>query len=244
MMGKTVAVENSSLRIEYCGEEYDVAADQRFTIGRDADLVVDEDNVFLHRRLVEVSYDNGFWWIINVGARLSVTVTGEAGSLQSSLGPGARLPVVLPQVAILFTAGDTTYEVSVECDVPAFAPVSPTFDDRGEHTPDRTRGSVNLTASQFLLVLALAEHMLKRVGSGSSDLPTNAKAAQRLGWSITTFNRKLDNVCSKFDRAGVKGLRGGPGNLAVQRRARLVEYAVSAKIVRPEHLPLLEQGTD
>lgn len=232
-----------ALRIEYCGEEYSVASDETFTIGRDADLVVDEDNVYLHRRLIEISHDNGFWWIINVGARLSVTVSGEAGSLQSSLGPGARLPVVLPEVAVLFTAGDTTYEVGVTCEVPAFASASLTPAE-SDDTPDRTRGAVTLTSSQFLLVLALAEHMLKRVGSGPSDLPTNVKAAERLGWSITTFNRKLDNVCDKFDRAGVKGLRGGPGKLAVQRRARLVEYAVSAKIVRREHLPLLDQGTD
>ncbi|RZL68125.1 MAG: hypothetical protein EOP29_26690 [Rhodococcus sp. (in: high G+C Gram-positive bacteria)] len=113
-----------ALRIEYCGEEYSIASDETFTIGRDADLVVDEDNVYLHRRLIEISHDNGFWWIINVGARLSVTVSGEAGSLQSSLGPGARLPVVLPEVAVLFTAGDTTYEVGVTCEVPAFASAS------------------------------------------------------------------------------------------------------------------------
>lgn len=234
-------VDPGILRVEYCGEEYAVAADQTFTIGRDADLVVDEENVFLHRRLVEISHDSGFWWISNVGARLSVTVSGEAGTLQSSLGPGARLPVVLPNVSVLFTAGETTYEVEVACDVPTFAPVAVAYDD----DTDLTRGSVSLTSSQFLLVLALAEHVLKRVGSGPSDLPSNARAAQRLGWSITTFNRKLDNVCDKFDRAGVKGLRGGPGKLATQRRARLVEYAVSAKIVRPVHLPLLDQqGTD
>lgn len=231
-------MSDDQLRIEYCGEEYDVAPGDTFVIGRDADLVVDEDNAFLHRRLVELSHDNGFWWIANVGTRLSVTVSGGAGTLQSVLGPGTRLPVVLPEVAVLFTAGETTYEVAVTCDVPTFAPVEQETDDDG----DLTRGAVNLTSSQFLLLLALSEHMLKRVGSGPSDLPSNARAAARLGWSMTTFNRKLDNVCDKFANAGVKGLRGGPGQLATQRRARLVEYVVSAKIVRPDHLSLLDEA--
>jgi NADH-quinone oxidoreductase subunit L len=50
----------------------------------------------------------------------ALTVSGEAGTLHSVLGPGARLPVVLPAVALLFTAGETTYEGNLTCDVPAF----------------------------------------------------------------------------------------------------------------------------
>ncbi|MFZ2503411.1 MAG: hypothetical protein WAW88_12135, partial [Nocardioides sp.] len=101
-------------------------------------------------------------------------------------------------------------------------------------------GHVELTPSQFRLMLALAENTLRRAGTGQSDIPTNAAAATRLGWSATTFNRKLDNVCDKYARAGVKGLRGGQGSLATNRRARLVEYAIAARIVRPEHLPILD----
>jgi hypothetical protein len=44
---------------------------------------------------------------------------------------------------------------------------------------------------------------MRREGTGMSELPTSAAAAQRLGWSITRFNRKLDNVCDKLDRQGV-----------------------------------------
>ena len=100
---------------------------------------------------------------------------------------------------------------------------------------------MDLTQTQFMLILALAENTLRRAGSGVSELPSNAKAAARLGWPITTFNRKLDNVCDKFSRSGVKGLRGGAGHLATSRRARLVEYTVAAKIVRAEHLPMLDE---
>jgi hypothetical protein len=234
--GRTGGSE-AHLVVEFCGEEYVVTPDATFTIGRDGDLSVDPDNSYLHRRLIELGWDAGFWWISNVGSRLSVTVSGEVGSLQSIIGPGARLPVVLPECSMLFTAGPTTYEVNLAAQVPVFDVVRQETSELGE----ATLGAVVLTDSQFRLVLGLCENVLRRIGSGPADVPTNAAVAQRLGWSITTFNRKLDNVCDKFDRAGVKGLRGGPGRNAVGRRARLVEYAVAARIVRPEHLPLLDE---
>lgn len=225
----------STLVVDYSGEETLLQPGQVLTIGRDADLVVD-DNPYLHRRIVELCFEDGFWWATNVGSRLSITVSGGAGSLQSLVGPGSRVPIVLPELSVLFTAGQTTYEIEIRCAVPVFSAPASSLDVDGT----LTLGAVTLTASQFRLVLALAEHMLRRVGSGPSDLPSNAVAAERLGWSITTFNRKLDNVCDKFSRAGVKGLRGGPGQLATQRRVRLVEYSVAARIVRAEHLPILD----
>lgn len=225
------------LLVEFCGEEYPLEPGETLTMGRDADLTIDEDNGFLHRRMVQIDFEHGFWWISNVGSRLPITVSGGTGTLQSWVGPGSRIPVVLPVITILFSAGETTYEVNVQATIPVFDPIRPTYGAIG----DATLGSVDLTRSQFLLILALAEHTLRRVGTGASELPTNAAVAARLGWPITTFNRKLDNVCDKFARSGVKGMRGGPGSLATNRRARLVEYAVAARIVQPDHLPMLDE---
>lgn len=238
-MTNSISVPEADLRIEFCGEELTVAPGESFSIGRDADLVVDSDNVYLHRRLVELDHESGFWWIRNVGSRLAVTVSGEEGALQSTLGPGAHLPLVLPSCALLFTAGPTTYEVSLSAQVPIFAstPRAP-IDDLA--VGDCTLGAVVLSGSQFRLVLALCENALKRAGSGAAEIPTNVAVARRLGWSITTFNRKLDKVCEKFAGAGVRGMRGGPGRNAVGRRSRLVEYALASRIVRPEHLPLID----
>lgn len=228
----------SLLTVEYCGEEYRLTPTDRFVIGREGDLAVDEDNPYLHRNLIELSYNDGLWWVANIGSRLAVTVSGEVGTLHAVIGPGSKLPVVLPAVALLFTAGDTTYEVNVSCEVSAFS-IGAELPDPGDGT--ETLGAVNLTQSQLLLIVSLAEPRLRRIGSGPTDLPTNTAAAARLGWPITTFNRKLDNVCDKFDQAGVKGMRGGVTQHATQRRARLVEYAVAARIVRREHLGLLDQ---
>ena len=87
---------------------------------------------------------------------------------------------------------------------------------------------VRFTPSQKQLIVVLAEPMLRREGVSISNLPSSASAAERLGWSMSKFNRKLDHVCEKLDRMGVQGLRGAPGKLAMNRRARLVEYAVVA----------------
>jgi hypothetical protein len=103
-----------------------------------------------------------------------------------------------------------------------------------------TVGALSLTDSQKLLILALAEPMLLFEGSGRGEIPTNSKAAERLGWALTRFNRKLDNVCDKLDRIGVQGMRGGVGSYATNRRIRLVEYAIAARLVTRSDLALLE----
>ena len=88
-----------------------------------------------------------------------------------------------------------------------------------------------------------AEPWLRRTGTGPVDLPRNADAAARLGWTLTRFNRKLDNICYKLDRIGVKGMRGGPRSHASYRRTALVDYALTARIVTVEDLPLLDSTT-
>ncbi len=73
-------------------------------------------------------------------------------------------------------------------------------------------------------------------------LPTNKSVAHRFGWSMTTFNRKLDRMCKKFARSGVSGLVGGPGGLASDRRTRLVEHLVSSGAITLADLDLLEEN--
>ncbi|MEE1649515.1 hypothetical protein V1260_01775 [Brachybacterium sp. J144] len=230
----------STISVEFCGEWYRVAEGEELTIGREADLNVDDDNPFLHRRFLTIVQVESMWWLVNIGSRLSATITDGTGSMQAWLAPGARIPLVFDETKVVFTAGPTTYDLSVHAESPEFERVTHPDDPVGETTV----GSVQLTASQKLLILALAEPMLVREGSGMSSVPTSAQAAQRLGWPLTKFNRKLDNVCDKLDRLGVRGLRGGPGKLASNRRARLVEHAVFSRLVSSEDLPLLDQSQD
>ena len=230
----------STISVEFCGEWWRVEDGEELTIGREADLTVDEDNPFLHRRFLTIVQVESMWWLVNIGSRLSATITDGSGSMQAWLAPGARIPLVFDVTKVVFTAGPTTYDLEIHADSPEFARIAGPDDPVGE----TTMGSVQLTPSQKLLILALAEPMLVREGSGMSAVPTSAQAAQRLGWQLTKFNRKLDNVCDKLDRLGVRGLRGGPGKLASNRRARLVEHAVFSRLVTADDLPLLEQTED
>ncbi|KAE8764533.1 FHA domain-containing protein [Georgenia thermotolerans] len=227
------------MQLEFCGEWFRVAEDEPFLIGREGVLEID-DNPYLHRRFLTVTRHDDLWWLENHGSRLSATVADLEGNTQAWLAPGARLPLVYARTTVLFTAGPTTYELTLVNDEPAYLPTQPAEEVEVGET---TIGPVTLTESQRLLILALAEPVLSGRGS-TATIPTSAEAAQRLGWALTRFNRKLDNVCDKLHRYGVRGLRGGPSKLAVNRRARLVEHAVASRLVVPEQLPLLDAARD
>ena len=227
------------LTVEYCGELYRVDPDAEFGIGREAELTIDE-NPYLHRRFLTVSRDFGMWWLSNVGTLLTATVTDATGTMQAWLAPGAKLPIVFQTMHVMFSAGATTYDFTITSDEDYFD-TAVRVDAAGGST---TVLPVTLTTSQRQLIVALAEGVLTQAVPGRGTIPSSAEAAERLGWSMTTFNRKLDNVCDKLDKLGVAGLRGGRGKLATNRRARLVEYAVTTRLVGVEDLALLEGVAD
>ena len=226
--------------IDFCGVETPVDREP-FTIGRDADLVLEDDNRHLHRQFLQLTSQHGVWLLRNVGSALTATASDMAGRLEAFLAPGAVLPLVFDETLVRFTAGPTTYEFSIRLPDPTFiaAPV-----DDGPGGGDTTVGRISMTPDQLRLVLALAEPVLRGDGRAATALPSNSDAAQRLGWKITRFNRKLDNVCQKLAAQGVRGLHGGPGQLASNRRARLVEYAIAVRMVTRDDLPLLDVQLD
>ncbi|WP_414653090.1 hypothetical protein [Humibacter sp.] len=228
-----------SVTIEFCGEEYRVDSPGDFSIGRESDLTLD-DNPYLHRRFLRVFDEHGMWWLANVGTLLTATVTDGTGGVQAWLAPGARLPIVFETMHVMFSAGPTTYDFTIQNAEDLYS-TSRILQETGGST---TILPVTLTTSQRQLIVALAEGVLRQQVPGRGTVPTSADAAARLRWSITTFNRKLDNVCDKLDKLGVAGLRGGAGKLATSRRARLVEYAVATHLVGQEDLALLDRDHD
>lgn len=230
------ALASGELRVEFAGEWYRPEPGDGFVIGREGDLVID-DNPYLHRTFLRFVHSNGMWWVVNEGSRLAATLSESGGRMQSWMAPGAHVPIVFPRMCLTFSAGSTTYEVNLFTRNPVFVP-APEIPD--SVPGDATMGEVPLTEAQKLLILALAETRLRRLGSGAVQVPSSALAAKRLGWSLTRFTRKLDNVCDKFDRIGVEGLRGGADGYAVNRRVRLVEYAVTSLLVTAADLPLLD----
>ena len=101
-------------------------------------------------------------------------------------------------------------------------------------------GPTSLTRDQRLLIVALAEPRLRGDGRASVVIPSSAAAARRLGWTSSKFTRKLDNVCEKLSKLGVRGLLGDSETHASNRRARLVEYAVATRLVTRSDLASLD----
>ncbi|SHG99420.1 hypothetical protein SAMN05443575_3042 [Jatrophihabitans endophyticus] len=234
------AVRMPVLTVEFCGELFPVAPGEPFVIGREGQLEID-DNPYLHRRFLQISDNASLWWLGNVGSALTATVADEQGSMQAWLAPGAQLPIVFDKTVVWFTAGPTTYELSILVQEPPFMQVT---DPAADAAGAETIGPMTFTPDQRLLILALCESMLRDGARGAGSIPSSADAANRLGWKITKFNRKLDNVCEKLTRAGIRGLHGGPEKLAVNRRARLVEYALAARLVERADLDLLDGLAD
>lgn len=224
-----------TLHVDFCGEMYEVNEGSTFTIGREGDLAVD-DNPFLHRRFLALHRNGDIWAVSNVGTQLTATVSDESGHMEAFLAPGAWLPLVFGATFVSFTAGPTSYSFSIVNSEPPFASVPLQVAEGG----DTTIGATQLTPDQRRLIVALAEPRLRGDGRASVVLPSSTAAAERLGWTMTRFNRKLDNVCQKLERLGVRGLHGGPDKLASNRRSRLVEYAVATRLVTRDDLVLLE----
>lgn len=228
------------LVIEFLGEDHPVVRGQTFSFGRSADLSID-DNRHLHRRLGQLEYVDGLWWLHNVGSALTIEVVDRNSPSRLALAPGATMALVFEECALRFQAGSTSYELDV--DVPLSPPDSVDGPGGDGVSADGTRtvtaSELVFTPDQLRCILALAESRL--VDPSIVDLPTNRAAAARLGWKLTKFNRKLDNVCTKMANAGVAGLHGDLGALAVKRRERLVEFALASHLVSLDDLTLLDE---
>ncbi len=228
--------DNSETEVEFCGETYRLETSKEFVIGREGDLILD-DNPYLHRRCLNLKYESSMWWLENVGTRLSATVSDVEGRFQAWLAPESRIPIVFEMTRLLVTAGPTTYEINISTKYPKFD----TAINSGNSSVDGTTtiGEVLLTPDQKLMLVALCEPLLRASHAMNGTIPTSAQGAERLSWSVKKFERKLDNVCQKFHLHGVKGLYGNETNVARDRKSRLVEYALSSRLVVREDLDLL-----
>ena len=57
------------------------------------------------------------------------------------------------------------------------------------------------------------------------------------------FNRKLDAICEKLNRAGVEGVKGTPGLNADGRRENLLNWALSNGVVTRNDLALVRAAS-
>jgi hypothetical protein len=232
------------LRVEYCGEVTAIETSQELTFGRAGDLRID-DNRHLHRVLGRLWARDEQWWLSNEGRSITIQVADADSRSNIVLAPGTEIALSFPNSIVRFRAGVTDYELTLH--VPDREEEEE--DDRDDELWDDefadtvALGDVLLTDEQRLLLLALAEPTLRDPHT-KEELPANRAVARRLGWSITKFNRKLDNLCNRFTKLGVGGLRGSIDQLATDRRRRLVDHAIESGLITADQLDRLPPEPD
>ena len=241
-------MRDPKLYVEFIGEVATVEPGEELTFGRQADLHID-DNRHLHRVLGRFWSRGDAWWLTNEGRSITIHVADADSRSNVQLAPGSEIALSFPNSVLRFRAGVTDYEVAVR--VPdrdagegddEDDPLDADADD-DELGATIALGDILLTDEQRLLLLALAEGTL-RDPHNTDELPTNRAVARRLGWSITKFNRKLDNLCNRFTKLGVGGLRGSIDQLATDRRRRLVEHAIESGLISRSQLDRLPPEPD
>lgn len=233
----TVTPMTGQLYLDYCGEERALGADDVMSFGRDADLCVD-DNPYLHRVLGRFVARDGVWWLEHRGSRTPIVVRDAHGPSSAHLAPGTSLALTHGEFVVAFSAGPTHYELLGALEEHEWA-----IDLLGVEGLAGTRtlewGRVELNEDQRLLLVAMCARRLADPAATDAPLPSNRQGAARLGWSLPKFNRKLDHLCEKLHRAGVAGVHGVAGLSAVDRRRRVVDHALEARLVTAEDLALL-----
>jgi hypothetical protein len=232
---------DDALTIDFAGEKLVVEPPAALTFGRAGDLVIDDANPYLHRLVGRFYWDRDLWWLENLGYHIEITVLSEGGAVsrlppRTPNGQPAVASLASPEFRVLFEAAGARYELQGWVTPPvAPSPAGPPADLLPG--ADTTRyGKIPLTDEEHRLLLLLAEPCLRDPTNGPDSLPSNREIAHRLGWPVTKFNRKLDYLCVRLTKAGVRGLQGGRGTEATNRRWRLVEHAINARLVTPAQL--------
>lgn len=224
------------LYVDYCGEDHACSPEHSLSFGREADLVIDS-NPYLHRVLGLFEFRDGHWFLSNVGGGIVLNVADRSGPTSAVLAPGRSLGLAMAEFAVSFVAGRTRYELDAALEG-VQSSVEACFE---QSTGQRTLewGMVELNPEQHLLLVDLAADRLRDPHAQPSHMSSKSTCARRLGWSMSKYNRKLDHLCQKLDRAGVPGLCGVEGAQASDRRRALVDHAVAVGLVTVDDLALL-----
>lgn len=229
----SVATE-SDLTIEFIDSETIIGKEDTMRFGRMADLVIDEDNQHLHRELGEFKFTNGQWWIRNIGRSIPLRLWTSDGNSRSVVMSGSEVPLTSSTTTLEFEAGRFRYELSAHLTTERETTAS------GSKSDTIAATDLPLTLTQKQLIVSLAEPALRNPGEAIS-VPASKEAAARLGWPMTKFNAKLQNVCEKYSKLGVRGLGSTVTGATMDRRLRLVEYCVFNKVVSAADLSVLDQ---
>ena len=222
------------LTVDFVGQVRTLSPGESLSFGRAADLVVDDANRYLHRVVGRLVWHDGVWWLENLGDHIELELVAADGTLvRLAPRPDGADPNVAAFTAerarLGFAAGGMRYELDLTLESGSRPGGVEPEPPAGEATS--RYGHVALTEDERRLLTALATPVLRDPTVGPEGLVSNRELAMALGWGMTKFNRKLDYLCTRLTKAGVRGLVGARGDEATNRRWRLVEHAVAARLV-------------
>jgi hypothetical protein len=230
------------LYLDFAGTSVSLEPGQTLSFGRDADLVIDAQDEYLHRVLGVISYDGNAWWLTNRGDRIVMSVEDANGPSFKQLAPGTRDALSYGEFFIRFRTRLARYELEgslAEAAQPrAGRAATGSGDDDDTHTGGW--GEVTLSKDERRLLVALACARLEAGRNAAIALPSNEDVQQRLGIRATTYNRRLDHLCARLAAAGVEGLVGSDGRPARDRRHELVEHVLRYGLITRGDLDLLD----
>lgn len=227
----------AAIAVEFLDESYVVEPDEVFRFGRNGDLVLDDANPYMHRTVGTIARTGSVWVIQNVGRTTELTITTSSGK-RTELPSGGTEALLDDTIDVQFSSGPSRYGFRIRMVEPPELPEPPTVSAQQTATTDF--GVVSLNEEQRKMLTAFAEPRLREGPGTRTPVPANAAVAARLGWSAKKLDRKLDYLCRRLTERGVRGLRGQPGDEAVDRRQRLVDHVVLAGLVTSVDLQLLD----
>ena len=214
-----------------------VAPGDVFRVGREGDLVID-DNLFLHRHFLTIENIEGLWLLSNVGSRLRGDGhrLGEprAGVARARGAASARVRVDLRDLQRRsddLRADDPHRGADVPRDAAVRRRGRPEHDRRGaahaepaRHDPRARRAAASPRRHRHERAADI------RAGRrAASDGRSRASTASSTT-SATSSTASACRACAAASRS-----------YATNRRARLVEHAIAARLVTREDLPLLDR---
>lgn len=229
----------TDLHIDFIGALTELRPGDQLSFGREAELVIDE-NPYLHRKLGLVHSREATWWLTNTGSRIPMEVRDLESRSVLVVASGREVAITFPSSVVQFEAGGSKYELALTLDaVDNDVELLGIADEDDDSCATISLDQLPLTDDQKRVLLILCEAPLRNPAA-DIDIPTSRVGAQRLGWTLKAYGRKLDNVCDRLTRTGVRGLRGDQAGVATDRRTVLAEYALAAGLVTAEDLLLLE----
>jgi hypothetical protein len=224
------------LYLDFVGTTITLAPGDTLTFGKDAELVIDPLDEYLHRHLGRIAHDGSTWWLTNLGDRIVISVEDAKGPSFKQLAPGTRDALSYGEFYIRFRTRVARYELEGSLSETSQPEVLSLDDD---DTRTGVWGEVTLNAEERRLLAALAQHRLEAGRNAVVALPSNEDVQRQLGLRATTYNRRLDHLCARFAEAGVEGLVGSDGRLARDRRHVLVEHALRYGLIARHDLEAL-----